>query len=246
MKKCLDSEMLFQGVCLAFEGMATASPRVVDAFAVKGGLAALFEGMPRFIDTVSVQLCATMAISTCISMIDKTDFVEDAIQSIPNAARPIVMAMNKHPSCGNLQLVGCILLNELVSLTPDEAVNIVRSGGLLVLTSSMRNFPLETNLQDNAICLLRKLTVTGIMAKVEGIEMPVDLNKSIEASGAIPSILYALECLDDEPKIVLAGIVCLLTMFMSDDNVSVSRSRFYVVEESRFFLLFTRISKKTS
>ena len=59
MKENLDNEMLFQGVCLAFEGMATASPRVVDAFAVKGGLAAIFEGMPRFIDDVSVQLCAT-------------------------------------------------------------------------------------------------------------------------------------------------------------------------------------------
>ena len=109
------------------------------------------------------------------------------IQSIPNAARPIVMAMSKHPSCGNLQLVGCMILNELVSLSPDEAVNIVRSGGLLVLTSSMRNFPLETNLQETAICATSEnLSVTGIMAKVEGIEMPVDLNKSIEASGAVP------------------------------------------------------------
>jgi len=207
-KENLDNNKIFAGMCLTFWGLAADHHAIADEFALKGGLAAVFKGMPHHIDDYRIQVFAGRAIGACTAALG-SKHVENIILSIPDSPSCIVAAMRKHTDCEDFQMTGCTVLRDLTFISLRICSDIVQLGGLLVLSAAMKRFPLNVVVQGSAVCAVGMIAQAGATAKSRNVDLPIDLIESVKALGCVAILIGTLHRGWKEDTLVYNIIHCL-------------------------------------
>lgn len=160
------------------------------------------------------------------------------------------MAMSKHTGEISFQLILCCTLIRDLASSVHASLDIVRSGGLIVLRNILKKCSNSASVLEIAVSIIGRMIEAGTLAKSAKMVMSVDLVESITAAISVSNLVTILHRLPDNRNLSHSTLVCLYRManasgsakkeLASDGNikvlVSVEKNGGEAAVEASFFL----------